>query len=309
MAYFNVIKRQQRIIQIIRKHKPTLKQLIEKLGNEGIDNCSQRTIQRDLEEIRLSFGLEIIFDKLHRVYFIKQESDDSRDAIYDYIDRATISESISKRLFDKNRTLNKQYIITDTPLFLEYNSGIHHFDPLLFACIEKRVVLISYSPKYQRKKLQNYEVYPLALKEFRHRWYLLCQKAQSKILYSFALDRIEELEISPKKMPLKGLINHEKAYESVYGITNPADMEPVFIRVKAHNAFSEYMKSIPWHSSQKIIEEGAEETTFEFYLKPNLEFMQLILMQANDVKVESPKSLVKSIQMAIKSMANRYGSD
>jgi predicted DNA-binding transcriptional regulator YafY len=306
MAYFNVIKRQQRIIQIIRKQQPNLSQLIERLNQEGIDNCSQRTIQRDLEEIRLSFGLEIVFDKRLRVYSIKKDSGEARDAIYDYIDRATISESISKRLFDKNKTLNKQYIITDSPLFLEHNSGIQYFDPLLFACIEKRVVLISYSPKYQREKLQNYEVYPLALKEFRHRWYFICQKAQTANLYSFALDRIEELEITSKNTPKKGLINHEEAYETVYGISNPSDLKPIFIRIRATNSFSEYMKSIPWHSSQKIVEELEHETVFEFYLKPNFEFMQLILMQGSDVTVESPTSLIKSIKVTIKSMLDKY---
>jgi proteasome accessory factor B len=306
MAYFNVIKRQQRIIQIIRKRSPSLNELIEILAREGIENCSLRTIQRDIEEIRLSFGLEIRFDKRNKVYTLESENVKSHDAIYDYIDRATVSQSISKRLLDGKKALNKQYIITDTPLFAEQNSGIQYFDPLLRACIEKQVVRISYKPKYMREKLQQYEVYPLALKEFRHRWYLLCQISETLKFYSFALDRIEELEITEKCFPNKKLLNPEKIYESVYGISNPVEEKPIFIRIKASKTFSEYMKSIPWHNSQKLVEEIDEASIFEFYLKPNFEFMQLLLMQGNDVVVVSPESLIKSIKEIIKSMANQY---
>jgi predicted DNA-binding transcriptional regulator YafY len=229
-----------------------------------------------------------------------------RDAIYDYIDRATISDSISKRLIEGKKSLNKQFIITDTPLFEEQNSGIQHFDHLLRACIEKYIVWLTYKPKYNREKLQQYEVYPLALKEFRHRWYLLCQTAETLKFYSFALDRIEELEIKQKKSPSKGLLNPEKIYESVYGISNPLEQEPIFVQIKVNKTYSEFMKSIPWHNSQKILEEFEHETIFEFYIKPNFEFRQLILMQGNDVTVLSPLSLKESIKETIQSMSDNY---
>ena len=306
MAYFNVINRQQRIIQILRKRKPSLSELIEILEREGIENCSQRTIQRDIEEIRLSFGLEIRFDKRRKVYTLDADEKQRRDAIYDYIDRATISDSISKRLIEGKKSLNKQFIITDTPLFEEQNSGIQHFDHLLRACIEKHIVWLTYKPKYNREKLQQYEVYPLALKEFRHRWYLLCQTAETLKFYSFALDRIEELEIKQKKSPSKGLLNPEKIYESVYGISNPLEQEPIFVQIKVNRTYSEFMKSIPWHNSQKILEEFEHETIFEFYIKPNFEFRQLILMQGNDVTVLSPLSLKESIKETIQSMSDMY---
>ena len=306
MAYFNVVKRQQRIIHLIRRHQPDLQELIDLLAREGIDNCSRRTIQRDLEDIRIRFGLNIVYDKQHKMYKLEEDQKQGIDAIYDYIDRATVSESISKRLFDGKKAINQQYIITDSPLFDQANSGIQHFDPLLFACIEKRVVYLKYYPKYQRNNLKNYEVYPLALKEFRHRWYLLCQASHTMKFYTLALDRIEEVEITGLKLPKKGLINPEKIYESVYGITNPDNQEPVFILIKTTKTYSEYMKSIPWHISQKIVSELENYTVFEFYLKPNFEFIQLILMQGNDVCVLEPLSLRKSIQDTIKSMAENY---
>ena len=306
MAYFNVVKRQQRIIQLIRRYQPDLKELIDLLAREGIENCSRRTIQRDLEDIRIRFGLNIVFNKQHRIYNLVEDQKQGIDAIYDFIDRATVSESISKRLFDGKKAINQQYIITDSPLFDQSNSGIHHFDPLLFACIEKQVVGLTYRPKYQRDNLKSYTVYPLALKEFRHRWYLLCQESDTLKFYTLALDRIEDAELTGKKLPKKGLINPEKIYESVYGITNPDLQEPVFISIRTTKSYSEYMKSIPWHSSQKIVAELENHTVFEFYLKPNFEFIQLILMQGSDVCVLEPSFLRKSIQDTIKSMAENY---
>ena len=306
MAYFNVVKRQQRIIQLIRRYQPDLQELIDLLAREGIENCSRRTIQRDLEDIRIRFGLNIVFNKQHRIYNLVEDQKQGIDAIYDFIDRATVSESISKRLFDGKKAINQQYIITDSPLFDQSNSGIHHFDPLLFACIEKQAVGLTYRPKYQRDNLKSYTVYPLALKEFRHRWYLLCQESDTLKFYTLALDRIEDAELTGKKLPKKGLINPEKIYESVYGITYPDLQEPVFILIRTTKSYSEYMKSIPWHSSQKIVAELENHTVFEFYLKPNFEFIQLILMQGSDVCVLEPSFLRKSIQDTIKSMAENY---
>jgi predicted DNA-binding transcriptional regulator YafY len=306
MAYFNVVKRQQRIIQLIRRHQPDLQELIDLLAREGIDNCSRRTIQRDLEDIRIRFGLNIVFNKQLRIYNLVEDQKQGIDAIYDYIDRATVSESISKRLFDGKKAINQQYIITDSPLFDQSNSGIQHFDPLLFACIEKRVVGLTYRPKYQRDNLKSYTVYPLALKEFRHRWYLLCQASDTMKFYTLALDRVEDVDVTAKKLPKKGLIKPEKIYESVYGITNPDLNEPVFISIRTTKSYSEYMKSIPWHPSQKIITELENHTVFEFYLKPNFEFIQLILMQGSDVCVLEPAFLRKTIKDTIKAMAENY---
>lgn len=306
MAYFNVIKRQQRLIQIIRRHRPDLQELIDHLSREGIENCSRRTIQRDMEDIRIRFGLNIVFDTLSRNYTIIEDQKQGIDAIYHYIDRATVSESISRRLFDGKKAINQQFIITDSPIFDQSNSGIQHFDPLLFACIEKRIVALSYYPKYQRDNLKNYTVYPLALKEFRHRWYLLCQASDTLKFYTLALDRISEIEVTGKKLPKKGLINPEKIYESVYGITYPDLQEPEFIRIQTTKLFSEYLKSTPWHASQKIIAEPLNHTIFEFYLRINFEFIQLILMQGSDVCVLEPQTLRSAIQDKIKSMSENY---
>ena len=85
MANYNLIKRQQRVIEIIRKRKPTLKEIIETLEYEGMENFSLRTAQRDIEDIRYKYDLNIQFDNRTKTYCILDDSKSKNDKIYEHI--------------------------------------------------------------------------------------------------------------------------------------------------------------------------------------------------------------------------------
>ena len=307
MANYNLIKRQQRVIEIIRKRKPTLKEIIETLEYEGMENFSLRTAQRDIEDIRYKYDLNIQFDNRTKTYCILDDSKSKNDKIYEHIDRVVVSESIDKQLFSgKEGRLNKDYVISDTPLFIENNSGIEFFDRLLKCCIDKKCIEVLYNPKFQKDQELKFRIYPLALKEFRYRWYLICQTMETDRIFTLALDRFAHLEVLKTTFKNKKVAKPNKLYEDVFGISIPEETPAQIIRIKTSKEKAEYLKTIPWHISQKIVEETKTFALFEFYLKPNYEFNQLILMQGSDVEVISPQELREEIKEKVGRLFKLY---
>lgn len=55
------------------------------------------------------------------------------------------------------------------------------------------------------------------------------------------------------------------------------------------------MQDLPWHPSQKIIEEGKNYIDYEFHLRPSLDFSHFIIGRGCYVKVLEPQWLADEI--------------
>jgi predicted DNA-binding transcriptional regulator YafY len=120
------------------------------------------------------------------------------------------------------------------------------------------------------------------------------------------LDRFAHLEVLKTTFKNKKVAKPNKLYEDVFGISIPEETPAQIIRIKTSKEKAEYLKTIPWHISQKIVEETKTFAMFEFYLKPNYEFKQLILMQGSDVEVISPKALRAEIKEKVAELFKLY---
>jgi len=78
------------------------------------------------------------------------------------------------------------------------------------------------------------------------------------------------------------------------------------IVIRADSLQSKYLKALPLHPSQKIIEEKKDYSIFEYSIIPNLELTQAILRLGEQVKVIEPKSLVEEIKRLLKNTLGQY---
>ena len=307
MAYHNLVSRHKRIIEIIKSRPCSLEAIVSQLIREDYDNTSLRTIQRDLLDIRSKYDIDIQYSKNRKVYEVGDRSQNNFDKIYEHVDRLTVTDSINKNIFaGKQGTINKSFVITDSPIFPDRNSGIEYFDLLLKACIGSKGLRVAYRPSFDSSRDKVLVVYPIALKQFRYRWYLTCFDSNDDHYKTLALDRILSVEIVKLHAPKNKLIQADELYSSLYGVSMLNSIDAEIVRIKSSKMQSDYIRTMPWDASQKLLEETDSYCIFEFFIKINYEFKQLILMQGAEVEVLEPVFLRKEITGTIKDMLDKY---
>ena len=106
-----ITRRVKDIIQYIHDSKnPSKKRIIEFLQTRDF-YVSSRTLDRDLERIRVDFGLDIAYNKFNDGYFINEEDSVKVSSFFKFLEIVTIADIFSDSLLNSNKIL--EYVSFD----------------------------------------------------------------------------------------------------------------------------------------------------------------------------------------------------
>lgn len=184
--------------------------------------------------------------------------------------------------------------------------GFNHLNGILHAIQNSKIVSLQYQ-KFWDTEAQRRVLEPYALKEFNYRWYLLaCEKNDSeKVMKTFALDRMSELEISNSSFKRKKY-DVEAAFTHSFGIISTLDEKPQEIVLAFNWHQGQYVKSLPLHTSQEIVSEDENRVVVKLMLVPTFDFIQQLLSHGELVEVISPQSLREEMREKINPMKAIY---
>ena len=191
MSKREAVARYNLIINKLRNRPSTFSEISDYLVLEselqGYDfNVSKRTFQRDLEDIRSLYNIDIQYDFSRKVYYI------------DYEEKPEVNESILEA-FDVFNALNITDRLSDYIHFEKIKpKGTENLYGLLHAIKNQFQVSFTYQ-KFWENESSYRTVEPYALKEFKNRWYLIAHDLNDNYVKVFALDRLTDLEITRKK--------------------------------------------------------------------------------------------------------------
>lgn len=164
------IARYALIIRKLRKHSSTFQEIADTLELESRlqdDHfvVSKRTFQRDLDDIRLLYNVDIRYDFSRKVYSINVEDQpDVNDRIleaFDTFNALNLSDRLSDHIhFEKRRP-----------------AGTENLHGFLHAIKNRLLIRFTYR-KFWDEVASERTAEPLALKEFKNRWYVLAKEEQ-----------------------------------------------------------------------------------------------------------------------------------
>jgi predicted DNA-binding transcriptional regulator YafY len=171
---------------------------------------------------------------------------------------------------------------------VEYE-GEKWIGPLLKLMREKCVLSFFYKPfgSQESKRL----LYPLLLKEYNNRWFLIGLNPELGRLENIALDRItsspfrEDIAFHPLEIPDLRMLFRDVLGVSLEG--GPASR--ICIRIRKPRAF--YVKTKPWHPSQKMESEDDHSMVFTWHLHQNRELKTRVMEYLPDAEVLEPAEL------------------
>lgn len=286
------------IIKRLQRSKASFREIEEHVLRESEIrdmnlNISKRTFQRDLNEIRDIYNVDIQHDKKSKTYFI------------DNADQSTTTD----RLLEAFEMFNALNISDDLSRFVHFEKrrpqGTHHFHGLLH-CIKNRFVVKFPYHKYEEDIVVKREVEPYALKEFKSRWYLIAKDQKDSYVKTFGLDRIQELDITKRKCPPPENFNANDLYKDYFGIVNTSKGKAEEVILSFDNFNGKYIKSFPLHESQQVIVDNDKETRIKLFLHITSDFEMELLSQGNKMKVISPDRLKERMREIYKAALDNY---
>lgn len=294
-----IIRRYKRIIDLIETGQfPSMDEIMEYIERIGL-KASKRTVERDFEAIRNEFNVEIEYNSINRGYFINREKSLAIDSFLRLLELVETANVFQESLKESKETLN--YID------FEYEgnvSGIEFLQDILMTIRNCQRIRFQHD-NYHSGKSKKYQMKPYLIKEYQGRWYVVGVVSGMEEVRTFGLDRISELEILTKTFVPDQSLSLKERFHDVVGLTySLSELTKIVIAVKSTQI--PYLKSLPLHHSQKILEEKDGETLVEYYLKPNYEFSQLLFMHMDRLRVLEPDWLVEEMNVMVEKMRAMY---
>lgn len=242
-----------------------------------------RTLERDLAEIRSSpyMDISIEFCPKNKGYYIPQNE-----------------KSLSKldRLFELSSLLSFSSL-KDVVFFESRQSrGLEYRFGLISAIRNSVEIIIDYG-KYEHPALrQERRLQPYALREFKHRCYLLAREVNTKTneiteIKIWGLDRIAGLTITRNTFQKDETLNLKDVFEHCFGIYANKDLKPEVVVLSFTPLSGEYIKSCPLHHTQQILIDDKDELRVQLTVKLTRDFIAELLTQSGEMRVITPQYL------------------
>lgn len=273
-----------------------IKEYLEKKFQEkdilGRLKFTERTFMRDKKAIMDISGIEISYSKKTGSYIISsKELEPTEENIYENMLLVEAYRDIKDRLDIMSFEKKKQ-------------RGLSNLNSLVSAITEQKLITFHYH-KFYEKEYSKRIVEPYALKEFKYRWYLLAKEHQqdgkNSPIKIFGLDRISDLEIKSKRFKRLDF-DTDKLFENSFGIITPNGMEVEEVILEFDYQQGNYIRTLPLHSSQKIISENNDKIIISLNIVPTYDFEREILSYGSRVKIIQPESLKKRIKNELEKM-------
>lgn len=283
-----------RLLLIIRKIKsqrpayPTLRQIMQYVKEDfeirGIQSgLSERSFQKDMENIRTQFGINIAYCTQNQGYEIIQDQ-------HALLNIEQILEPFEVFNALHGHTELSQYVVTE-----QYQpKGTHYLSKLLFAIKNTFRVSITYL-KFGTSEATLRNLHPYMIRHFRGRWYVIGQLEHTDEVKIFALDRILEMEISKNVFLKDPAFNYDSKFKNSFGIYASDDgvVEDVELIFTASDGY--YIKSSPLHHSQQIIADDETGLTITLRLVITEDFIMELLSHSSSISVVRPDWLKQKL--------------
>ena len=257
------------------------------------------TFNRWRDAIFSQFGIIIDCQRVGGyLYFIANPEDIDEDELKKWM----LDSFAVGNLIGENLSLKDRIVVDQIP------SGRDHLTTILEAMKQNCVVNIEYKAFVYSRSFK-IPVEPYCVKLHENRWYMLGHNLSKDTIRLYGLDRIESVEITDKEYRLpKGFSASEFLY-NYFGIVADARIKPERIVLRADKNHTPYLKSLPLHHSQRLIEDNGEYADFELYLAPTYDFVMKLLQVGAMIEVISPLSLRKTMKGWISDMNELYKND
>ena len=255
-------------------------ELLEAMSGDMAENGSYtlRTLQRDIRTIEEVFGMEIENVKGEGYRIVGWDpvyTDRFKELLSEFEILSTVGSDSGTR----------DYIIPEQRK-MTFSVDIQK---VLRSIKQRRKVRFSYSWPRLGGKEAKYLAEPYFLKQSQNRWYLVAMV--EGILKCFELGRFVSFKVLDEEFSRDESVQAENLFRDCFGIWDDPKMSVEDIRLRFSPLDGRFIKTLPIHSSQKIVAETNEYVEVTLRLKITNDFVMALLSRSSSIEILVPQSL------------------
>ena len=255
-------------------------ELLEAMSGDMAENGSYtlRTLQRDIRTIEEVFGMEIENVKGEGYRIVGWDpvyTDRFKELLSEFEILSTVGSDSGTR----------DYIIPEQRR-MTFSVDIQK---VLRSIKQRRKVRFSYSLPRLGGKEAEYLAEPYFLKQSQNRWYLVAMV--EGILKCFELGRFVSFKVLDEEFSRDESVQAENLFRDCFGIWDDQKMSVEDIRLRFSPLDGRFIKTLPIHSSQKIVAETNEYVEVTLRLKITNDFVMALLSRSSSIEILAPQSL------------------
>ena len=282
-----------------RDQYPSKNTILEYLKDNDI-KISERTLFRHLNRIKADFGLDIKFSNINDGYYIDYKESHFNNSLFNVLEHISLTNMLTNDLSSNKQKL--AYISFDDSRDFK---GIEYLKPILLAIQNNQQIRFTHY-NFQKETHKTHVIFPLILKEYANRWYVVGVINQTDIRV-YGIDRISNLKMDEvSTLNRDDFENQLSKFQHTIGVSY-GEGEPEKIVCHVDEILVKYLRSLPLHHSQEISptrEPG--KYRIEYVLYPNREFKYQVLSFATKLDIIEPLHLKEEIKDMLNEALDRY---
>lgn len=287
---------------IYRAKRITFKEINERWRDNvemsGGEKIPLRTFNNWRYAIQDMFGLFIENERCGDYrYYIENEEDISNNGLRSWI----YSTYCVGNALAGSQSIKSRILLEDVP------SGQVYLHAIIDAMKDNQVLNITYY-SYWREEEYNFNVMPYCVKLYRQRWYMVALSEGYNEPRIYALDRIRQLSVTNDTFKMPKDWNAEQYFDGCFGIITDQSIDKQIIKLRVTADQAKYFRDLPLHQSQEEIERNSDFSIFQFFLRPQFDFIQEILHNGDTIEVLQPQELRNEIAQIAEDMYHIYSS-
>lgn len=211
-----------------------------------------------------------------------------------------------------NEQISRQTGSSAPAMDMEYVDGYKgaRFIGTIYDAVKKQQTIIIEYQSFKATQSETLVVYPYLLKEYRNRWFLICEKSTNRYpqVNIFALDRIHSVKFD-NVHPFRKCVDFDPAhfFDDTIGVTKQIRDKARRIVIRIDRQQAPYVESKPFHTSQKV-EQRFPDGSIQLSLKVviNNELERLILGYGGHAEVIAPPEFRARIAESVRKAADCY---
>ncbi len=277
-------------------------------GSTDGEHICDSTIEKDLRTMRMEHDAPILYNRLENGYYYEDANFSINDIPLTEDDIESISFAAKTLMQFKDVALFKQFgsaidkivsrinlsQVENTDKYIQFETssseGGSEFLPIILEGINKKKWLTFDYASFISGELKPRKVIPLLLKQYSNRWYLISFDESKQDYITYALDRIEGLELTKEDGEVPLDFDADNYFKHAIGITS-GNTKPFEVHLKTTIVAAKYLDSLPLHQSQKVIEMKDDYFVFSLFVSISEELIRSILSYGGEIEVLQPKEL------------------
>jgi hypothetical protein len=298
----NIFGRYVWLIDTIRRHKRITYEEINNLWiNSGLsygegDELPLRTFHNHRKAIKDIFDVYIECDiKGGYNYYI--DNIESLD-----------NDGLRTWLIDSYATLNQVHADEklQNRIKFDYIPSGNQFLTTIVEAMRKNAVIEITHQGFSKNHTSTFKIEPYFVRIVNRRWYVIARNPYYNDIRTFGLDRIVSINVTGETYIIPDDFNYDSYFEGCCGIIADKSIDIQKVVIKAYWYAQKYLDTLPIHTSQQITAHDDESTTYEYHVRPNYDFLQALLCQADQIEVLEPEWVRKEMKRMAENMLSYY---